>query len=157
MDGSRTGSVAGLTLGTTPAQLYRAVAEGTSMGCRRVVEMLEKGGLPLTSFVATGGLAHNKFYTQVLADVLQREIEVHPAGNGPAIGAAVYGAAAAGLFPSVGDAVGALAKLPDGVSRAVVRPNRALGPLYSEMHARCVCVLAHALRYLWIWMPMSGW
>ena len=76
MDGSRTGSVTGLTLGTTPAQLYHAVAEGTAMGCRRVVEMLERGGLPLDSFVATGGLASNKFYTQTLANVLQRDIQV---------------------------------------------------------------------------------
>ena len=41
---------------------------------------------------------HNKFYRQVLADVLEREILVHPAENGPAVGAAIYGACAAGVF-----------------------------------------------------------
>lgn len=136
MDGSRTGAVHGLTLNTTPAQLYRAAAEGTAMGCRRIVDLLETHGLPIDQCVATGGLAHNPFYRQVLADVLQREIEVHPAGNGPAIGAAVFGACASGEFETVAEAAETLASLPPGECRTMVTPNHQLGHLYSDMHQR---------------------
>ena len=45
MDGSLRGSIHGMSLATSPAMLYRAVAEGTAMGCRRIVELYKNNGV----------------------------------------------------------------------------------------------------------------
>jgi L-ribulokinase len=61
-------------------------------------------------FVATGGLPHhNPLVVQVYADVLGEPVTVHPSRQGPALGAAILGALAAGAFASPGDAIRAMA------------------------------------------------
>ena len=55
------------------------------MGCRRIVELIQDHGVPVDAYIATGGLAHNSFFRQVLADVLQVPVQIHPAENGPAV------------------------------------------------------------------------
>ena len=77
MDGALRGAVHGMSLATSPALLYRAIAEGTAMGCRRIVELVEDHDVPVDRYVATGGLAQNPFFRQVLADVLQVRFNVH--------------------------------------------------------------------------------
>jgi len=70
------------------------------MGVRWIVELMQDGGVDVKRFVATGGLPHhNPLVVQVYADVLQQPITVHPSSNGPALGAAILGALAAGLSP----------------------------------------------------------
>ena len=50
MDGSLTGAFHGLTLGTTPGHLYRAVLEATAFGCRWILELLREHGVGVTTF-----------------------------------------------------------------------------------------------------------
>ena len=84
-----------------PAHLYRALLEASAFGVRWIVEMLREGGVPVRAFVATGGLPHhNPLLVQIYADVLGEPITVHPSKHGPALGAAMLGALAAGAFAS---------------------------------------------------------
>ena len=100
MDGSLTGAFTGLTLRHTPAHLYRALLEASAFGVRWIVELLREHGVPVKKFVATGGLPHhNPLVVEVYADVLGAPIVVHPSKHGPALGAAILGALAAGAFP----------------------------------------------------------
>jgi len=55
MDGSLTGSVHGLTLSTTPAELHRAVAESMALGTRRAVDLFIGHGIEIDRLVASGG------------------------------------------------------------------------------------------------------
>lgn len=97
MDGSLKGVVHGLTLQTTPAHLYRAIAEGTAHGLRWIVELLQSHNLPIQRIVATGGLPHRvRFLVQIYADTLGMPIEIHPSQHTSALGAAILGAVAAG-------------------------------------------------------------
>ena len=51
----------------------------------------------MNKFVATGGLPHhNPLLVEIYADVLGEPISVHPSKHGPALGAAILGALAAG-------------------------------------------------------------
>lgn len=110
MDGSLRGAVTGLTLEHTAAHLYRATLEASAMGLRWIVDTLREGGVPVERFVATGGLPHhNPLFIEIIASVLGAPVTVHGAAHGPALGAAILGACAAGAFGSVHEAIESMA------------------------------------------------
>nr|WP_307846321.1 ribulokinase [Actinospica durhamensis] len=119
VDHSLSGVIVGLTLGTAPHEIYRALLESTAFGTRVIVEALEAGGVPVTEFIAAGGLIKNSFLMQMYADVLRRPVSLAGSAQGPALGAAIHAAVAAGAYPDVvsaGAAMGsrvASAYLPD--------------------------------------------
>jgi L-ribulokinase len=140
MDGSLKGSFAGLTLGTTPAHMYRALLEGSAFGLRWIVELLRDGGVPVERFVATGGLPHhNPEMISIYADVLSADIAVHPNQHGCAVGAAVLGMIAAGPeksgLPSVAEAARAMAR-PDPGQQKIVRSNPATAAIYGQLYEK---------------------
>ncbi|MBL9186706.1 MAG: ribulokinase [Opitutaceae bacterium] len=133
MDGALKGAFAGLGLHHRPAHLYRALLEASACGVRWIVELLCDGGVPVKRFIATGGLPHHDpFIVQVYADVLGEPITVHPSKQGPALGAAILGALAAGAFTSPADAIRAMAVRPGA---AVFEPNRAHRARYRALYA----------------------
>ncbi len=134
MDGSLRGAFTGLALHHHPAHLYRALLEASAFGLRWIVEMLRDGGVPVRKFVATGGLPHhNPLAVQVYADGLGENIIVHPSKQGPALGAAILGALAAGAFASPGDAIRAMAT-PKAGAAPVFKPNRAHRAAYDALY-----------------------
>ena len=140
MDGSLRGAFNGLTLNHGPQHLYRSLLEASAFGLRWNVEILRRGGVPVTKCVATGGLPHhNPFLVQVYADVLGEPITVHPSQQGPALGAAILGVLAAPRrvsgFSSAAAAIRAMADPRNGPGPArVVRPNRRLGKEYDTIY-----------------------
>ncbi len=96
MDGSLKGAFAGLTLAHGPEHLYRSTLEASACGLRWIVETLRDAGVPVTRFVATGGLpARSPLFMEIVASVLGAPVEIHAAANGPALGAAILAAVAA--------------------------------------------------------------
>lgn len=140
MDGSLTGAFLGLALHHGPPHLYRAALEGSAMGLRWIVETLEGGGVPIRRVIATGGLpAHNPLFVRIAASVLGREIEVHGAAHGPALGAAIIGALAAGAgaggFDSAEPAVESMAGPGSAVPPSrVVSPDSAWTRTYDGLY-----------------------
>jgi L-ribulokinase len=134
MDGSLKGAFAGLALHHRPAHLYRALLEASACGLRWIVERLREGGVPVKKFVATGGLPHhNPLVVQVYADVLGETISVHPSKQGPALGAAILGALAAGAFASPRQAIRAMATPRAGTS-PIYRPTRTHRAAYTSLY-----------------------
>jgi L-ribulokinase len=109
MDGSLRGAFSGLSLHHGPAHLHRALMEATACGVRWIVDLMREAGVPVRHFIATGGLPHHDpFLIQLHADVLGETIAVPPSRQGPALGAAILGALAAGAFPSAAAAIAAM-------------------------------------------------
>ena len=111
------------------------------MAFRWIVELLEQGGIPVKRFVATGGLPHhNPLLLQIYADVLGKSIMVHPSKQGPAMGAAILGALAAGPqttgFRSVSAAINAMAKPGPARKAKTYRPNRPQVAQYDKIYPR---------------------
>jgi hypothetical protein len=75
--------------------------ESTAFGTRVIVEALEAAGLPVTEFIAAGGLKRNRALMQIYADVLRRPVSVASSDQAPALGSAIHAAVAAGLHPDV--------------------------------------------------------
>jgi L-ribulokinase len=90
--------VTGLTVGTTPAQVYRAIVEATAYGTRQVIELFESGrGIePVTELRVCGGLSRSGVLMQIYADVTGKTLQASTTPHASARGAAVYGALAAG-------------------------------------------------------------
>lgn len=98
-------AVAGLRLGTTVPQLYRALVLATAFGSRRILESFLTEGLRIDRIIAVGGIAQKSpFVMQTLADVLNRSISVSASTQACAKGAAMYAAVAAGVFRTLPEA-----------------------------------------------------
>jgi L-ribulokinase len=134
MNGNLRGAFAGLTLHHGPAHMYRSLLEASAMGLRWIVELLENGRVEVNRFVATGGLPHhNPVLVQVYADVLNTTIEVHPSQNGPALGSAILGAMAAGLFPDSESAIRAMS-MPKRSQVKSFKPTRNSRKTYDALY-----------------------
>ena len=97
MDGRLSGAFVGMTLGTRPEQLYRALMEATALGLRWIVDTLRGAGVPVERFVASGGLpGKSPLLMQIYADVLGEPILLAESDQSVALGAAILGCLAAG-------------------------------------------------------------
>ncbi len=90
--------LAGLTISTQPAEIFRSIVEATAFGTRQVIEILEagKGVEPVTEMRVCGGLTRSALIMQVYADVTGRALRASSTPHASARGAAIYGALAAG-------------------------------------------------------------
>ncbi len=105
-DADLTGAILGLTLQSTPEQIYRALLESIAYGNRRIIENFTEHGIELSEIVACGGIAERSPLTmQLLADISGLPIRVPASSEVPARGAALFGAVAAGVFEGIGAAV----------------------------------------------------
>jgi len=96
-DADLSGVIAGLTLATTPAEVYRALLESVAFGTRRIVENFVDHGVPIDEIVACGGIAERSaLMMQLLADVTGLPVTIPDSSQIPARGAALCGALAAG-------------------------------------------------------------
>jgi L-ribulokinase len=88
--------------------------------------------------VNCGGIAEkNPFVMQIYADVCNRPMKISRSAQTCALGAAIFGAVAAGVYPDVQQAE----KKMTGVKKQVFRPAKEraavyaeLYPLYKELH-----------------------
>jgi xylulokinase len=90
-----TGTLAGLRADTEPAQLARAAYEGVVCGLLDAFDALHDAGVPTSAgrVIVGGGGAHSAVYPQLLADLLQRPVEIAATAEYVARGACVQAAA----------------------------------------------------------------
>ncbi|MBQ4050624.1 MAG: ribulokinase [Oscillospiraceae bacterium] len=101
-DLSLTGTLTGLTLNTKPEEIYLALLQGIVCGTRAIIEQCAAHGVQVGRMVAAGGIASkNPLLMQQYADILGMPVSVGDFPEGPALGAAVYAAAAAGALPTL--------------------------------------------------------
>ena len=104
-----TGALLGMTLHTTPAEMFRAWIEATAFGARVILERFEEFGVKVERVVNCGGIsARNPMAMQIYADVLGRPIEISGSDQSSALGAAICGAVAAGAHPGFAQAIDAM-------------------------------------------------
>ncbi|WP_432968202.1 ribulokinase [Dactylosporangium sp. CA-233914] len=131
VDHGLSGVIVGQTLATRPEDVYRALVEATAFGTRTIIAVLESSGVPVTEFIAAGGLLKNRFLMQVYADVLRRPISVIGSEQGPALGSAMHAAVAAGAYPDIRAAADAMGK----VERQAYVPDDAAADVYDRLFA----------------------
>ncbi len=97
VDARLTGLLIGQTLQTKSHEIYRALVEATAFGALTIIERIEKYGATINEVVNCGGLAvKNSLLMQIYADVTGLPMKISRSEQSSALGAAIFGAVAAG-------------------------------------------------------------
>jgi L-ribulokinase len=100
-----TGSITGLTLGSTAPLIFRSLVEATAFGSKAIIDRFLENGIEIKEVIGIGGISlKSPFVMQTLSDVLGMPIKVAKAEQACAFGAAMFAAVAAGIYPKVEDA-----------------------------------------------------
>ncbi len=127
-----TGLLAGTTLHTTPAEIYRALIEATAFGARAIIERLREYGVPIRRIVCAGGIAEkNPLLMQIYADVTGCTMLVAGSSQACALGAAVSAAVIAGAHPDFPAAQRRMTRL----SKVSYKPQPARRAVYDKLYA----------------------
>ncbi|WP_026906881.1 ribulokinase [Paucisalibacillus globulus] len=137
VDTDLSGLIVGMTLQTRPEELYRALLESTAFGTRKIVDAFESNGIEVNELYACGGLPHkNKLLMQIYADVTNRTIKIADSYHTPALGAAMFGAVAAGEsrggYDTILDATKNMARVKDEVIQPIPEHVAIYEKIYQE-------------------------
>ncbi|KAA0965604.1 ribulokinase [Sporosarcina sp. ANT_H38] len=137
VDTDLSGLLLGITLQTKPEEIYRTLLEATAFGTRKIVDAFTNSGLAVNELYVCGGLPHkNKLLMQIYADVTNRVIKVADSFQTPALGAAMFGAVAAGAanggFDSILDATKKMARIKDQVITPIPENVVVYDKIYQE-------------------------
>ena len=103
------GAITGLSLGSEAPHLFKAWVEATCFGAKAIVDRFNDEGVPVKGLIGLGGVARKSPYImQVMADVMNMPIRIHKSEQTCAAGAAMFAATAAGIYPTVEDAMQAM-------------------------------------------------
>jgi xylulokinase len=129
------GQASGVTLGWqgchTRAHFYRSLLEGIALELRLQLDGLETArGERVEVIRAMGGGARSPLWTQILADVFGRPLEVCASGEVSALGAAAVALTAIGAYDTLPDAAAAVSR-----TDAVVTPRSDAAATYRQLRA----------------------
>ncbi len=128
-----TGALLGMTLHTTPGEMYRTWIEATAFGARVITERLEEYGQTVERIVNCGGISvKNPLVMQIYADVLGKPIAAPRTGQAAALGAAIAGAVAAGVYPTFTEAM----QFMTAVQPQVFMPDPNSQTIYNRLYAQ---------------------
>ncbi len=127
------GALVGLTLGSSAPAIFRALVEATAFGSRAINDQFMAYGVEIERVIATGGIAKKSdVVMQITADVLNRPIDVVQSEQACALGAGMFAAVAAGLYPDVAQAQ---AKMLSGFSKQYV-PDPDNAAIYQQQYEK---------------------
>ncbi|WP_106496208.1 ribulokinase [Lentibacillus sp. Marseille-P4043] len=137
VDTDLSGLLLGMTLQTKPEEIYRALLESTAFGTRKIVDAFHHNGIEVNELYACGGLPHkNKLLMQIYADVTNRVIKIADSFQTPALGAAMFGAVAAGAanggYDTILDATKKMARIKDEIIEPIPENVAIYEELYQE-------------------------
>jgi len=125
------GAISGLNLGSDAPRVFRALAEATCFGAKNIVDRFISEGIPVKGIIGIGGVAKKSpFIMQMMADVLGMPIRIHQFTHTCALGAAMFAAVVAGIYPNVEAAMQAMG----GGFDVSYEPNADLKPVYGKRY-----------------------
>ncbi len=127
------GALAGMTLGTTAVRIFKALVESTAYGAKAIIDRFTEEGIEIEDVVASGGIPKKSpFVMQVLSDVLNMPVKIAESEQAGALGAAMFAAVSAGMYPTIFDAQKSMAS---GFAKTYY-PNPHKAEKYRELYKR---------------------
>lgn len=127
------GAICNLTMGSSAPMIFRSLVEATAFGSKAIVDRFVEEGIRVDAIIAIGGISQKSpFVMQVLSDVLNMPIDVSRTDQACALGAAMFAAVAAGLYPDIHAAQCAMGS---GVGKRY-EPNPRNHRLYMERYEK---------------------
>jgi L-ribulokinase len=125
--------MAGLNLGTDAPRIFRSLVESTCFGAKAIVDRFLQQGVPVKGLIGMGGVAKKSdFIMQMMADVLNLPIRISKSEQTSALGAAMFAATAAGIYPKVEEAMKAMGH---GFEKTIL-PDKNKNGLYEKRYVR---------------------
>ena len=135
-DSRLTGLILGQTLHTEAHEIYRALIESTAFGALTIINRISEYGVSINQFVNCGGLAQkNPLLMQIYSDVTGLPMKVARSEQTCALGAAIFGTAAAGSETSGYQSIREIQHAVCGVSADEYHPNPESEGVYKEIYA----------------------
>lgn len=135
VDADLTGLIAGMTLLTKPEEIYRALIEATAYGTMMIIETFRQNGVAVDELYAAGGIAEkDPLMMQIYADVTGMEIKIAKSSQSPALGAAMFGAVAAGGENGGYDTIFEAARVMGGVKDKSYLPSSENHEIYNLLY-----------------------
>ncbi len=123
------GVMVGINLSHTPYHLYRSIIEGLTLDSVFRTQNIEKEtGLNVKEYLAIGGGANSKVWTQILADASGKNVLISDTVEASSLGAGMIAAFGAGWFPSIKEAANAMS----GKTK-LIKPNLSNKKKYDEL------------------------
>jgi len=110
-NGNARGTFVGMTLGTTKADMARAVLEGICFEMKDILNAQEAAGIEIGTIRLTGGAAKSPLWCQMLADIFQKPIDLLQTPETGCLGAALYAGIGAGVYADCADAADRAVKI----------------------------------------------
>jgi L-ribulokinase len=127
------GGLTGLNLGSDAPHLFKAWVEATCFGAKAIVDRFDEEGIPVKGLIGLGGVARKSPYImQVLTDVMDKPIRIHKSEQTCALGAAMFAATAAGIYPNVVEAMNAMGQGFD----MEFKPDASKNALYQKRYQK---------------------
>jgi len=124
------GTLSGLDLSTTPAQIIRSVYEGIAFLIRANVNVMEDIYRLPQGFRIFGGGARSDVWCRIIADVIQQPVSVLASSEAASVGAGFLAGLGCGLFSDPTEA-------GDHVAiRATYEPRRDLAARYDDLYGQ---------------------
>jgi xylulokinase len=143
MDSRVRGAFIGLTTDAGTPELTRSVLEGVAFEGRAAIEpLLQHAGLgEVHDATVIGGTARNALLLQIKASVMNMRLHVLEIDEACALGAAMLGGIATGIYKSVDDAVAAIER-----SESIVDPDPDAVEIYDAIYRTVYVDMYESLR-----------
>lgn len=126
------GVISGINLGSTSPKVFRALVEATCFGAKKIADRFISEGIPIKGVIAIGGIAQKSpFIMQMMSDVLNMPIKVVKSEQACALGAAIFGAVASGIYKDTFEAMNAMGS----PFEKVYEPNKENVKAYIDVYA----------------------
>jgi L-ribulokinase len=136
VDPRLTGLLVGQTLYSTPAEIYRALIEGTAYGARAIIERIKDYGVPVDRIVCCGGIAEkNPMLMQIYADVTGCTMLISGSSQTCALGSCIAAAVVAGGNNGGYDSFAEAQKKMTSLKPVKYTPNEKAKKVYDELYS----------------------
>lgn len=95
------GMLWGLSLGHTPAHVFRALLEGICYGTENAFRAMRSSNFEPQQIVVSGGPTKSELWMQMHSDVSNVPIALTKVSEGPVLGSAMLAAVGAGVYPDI--------------------------------------------------------
>lgn len=123
------GTLIGLTLDTSRADLVQAVLEGVAFAIRDSFEVAKSLGISITDSKICGGGAKSGIWKKILANVLGIELQSVSSEQGPGLGGAMLAMVGCGAYQNVEEVCKKLVQISE-----IVRPDEQLTARYQKRY-----------------------
>ncbi len=101
-DFTKASTAYGITLATEAGHIFKALVEGTAFGSKAIIDRFRSYNIPIKTVIATGGIPNKAPYVvQVLADVLECDVQVVDSEQTCALGSVIFASVVAGVYPDI--------------------------------------------------------